>query len=480
MFKAKKKYYFFFLIIILTIILILINKFVVGEDRLNSIKKLLNQEQRFLIKKYIFPYKLISQLDAELKIAYGDIRRYEHIITETKERKFLDVNKLELEFKNSLENILIENSSEKKIEDNTNLLKLKLSGGFYSGIHKNYPGFGYIDFHEDKLLILSSKGVFAYSELIENTLNENSVFYQIQHNLNDFIGLEQFDKDNVFSFKDILVANENIFVSYTKEKEKDCWNTSLLYGKLNFEKIDFSEIFLTEKCIHSKNNIDKEFQPAQSGGRIVHLDNNKILFSVGEYRSRYLAQEVDNINGKILQIDLSNPKDFKIISMGHRNPQGLYYDKENNFIIETEHGPQGGDEINLIRLNAKEPLNYGWPIASYGEHYGAKSIGAKNEKKYEKYPLLKSHIKNGFVEPLYSFQPSIAISELTKISSDEYIVSSLKDESLIFFKLNDKKDKAILFKKIKIGERIRDIKLKNNKLFMFLEDTASIGIVNLI
>ena len=217
MFKNKKKYYFFFSIIILTIILILVNKLIVGEDRLNSIKKLLNQDQRYLIKKYIFPYKLISQMEKELKIAYGDIRRYEHITIETRERKFLDVNKLELEFKNSLENILIENSSEKKIEDNTNLLKLKLSGGFYSGIHKNYPGFGYIDFHEDKLLILSSKGVFAYSELIENTINENSVFYQIQHNLNDFIGLEQFDKDNFFSFIDILVANENIFVYYTKE-----------------------------------------------------------------------------------------------------------------------------------------------------------------------------------------------------------------------------------------------------------------------
>ena len=115
MFKAKKKYYFFFSIIILTIILILISKFVIGEGRLNSIKKLFDQEQRYLIKKYIFPYKLLSQQEKELKIAEGDIKRYEHIINETRARKFLDVNKLELEFKNSLENILIENSSEKKI-----------------------------------------------------------------------------------------------------------------------------------------------------------------------------------------------------------------------------------------------------------------------------------------------------------------------------------------------------------------------------
>ena len=61
--------------------------------------------------------------------------------------------------------------------------------------------------------------------------------------------------------------------------------------------------------------------------------------------------------------------------MGHRNPQGLYFDKENNFVLETEHGPMGGDEINLIeteRIDEKIIPNYGWPVASAGEHYGGK------------------------------------------------------------------------------------------------------------
>ena len=74
--------------------------------------------------------------------------------------------------------------------------------------------------------------------------------------------------------------------------------------------------------------------------------------------------------------------------MGHRNPQGLLFDK-NNIILETEHGPKGGDEINLINLgelNNDNIPNYGWPIASAGEHYRD-----PNGDKYEKYPLHKSH-----------------------------------------------------------------------------------------
>ena len=84
---------------------------------------------------------------------------------------------------------------------------------------------------------------------------------------------------------------------------------------------------------------------------------------------------------KIIKININNGE-YKIISMGHRNPQGLYFDKDNNFILETEHGPRGGDEINLINIrefNNNKILNYGWAISSYGEHYGGKK--AERNKK---------------------------------------------------------------------------------------------------
>ena len=107
--------------------------------------------------------------------------------------------------------------------------------------------------------------------------------------------------------------------------------------------------------------------------------------------------------------------------MGHRNPQGLYFDKENNFLLETEHGPQGGDEINLIeisKINKDQIQNFGWAISSAGEHY--KGVVKNNKKIYEKYPLYKSHIEHGFIEPLKSFVPSIGISEIVKVGQNKY------------------------------------------------------------
>ena len=69
---------------------------------------------------------------------------------------------------------------------------------------------------------------------------------------------------------------------------------------------------------------------------------------MGDYRNRHLAQIKESINGKIIKVDI-NTSAYEIISMGHRNPQGLYFDKEKNFILSTEHGPKG-DEINLIEV----------------------------------------------------------------------------------------------------------------------------------
>ena len=202
------------------------------------------------------------------------------------------------------------------------------------------------------------------------------------------------------------------------------------------------------------------------------MGNKKdIIFTTGDYRSRFLAQDPLSVNGKIIKIK-DDKDNYEIISMGHRNPQGLLFDSENNFILSTEHGPFGGDEINLIKFDEKDIPNYGWPNASYGEHYGQK-IQA-NKIKYRKYPLNKSHEDYGFIEPIKYFVPSIGISEIVKLGKKSYVVSSLIDKSLYFFKLN-KKNEITNLKRIYIHERIRDLILKNNYLYLFLEDTASLG-----
>ena len=98
--------------------------------------------------------------------------------------------------------------------------------------------------------------------------------------------------------------------------------------------------------------------------------------------------------------------------------------------------------------------------------------------KYKKYPLYKSHSQYGFIEPLKSFVPSIGISEITKIAQNKYVVSSLRENSLYFFQLNNEKE-IINLERVEVFERVRDLIFKNDKLYLFLEDTASIGVISL-
>ena len=155
--------------------------------------------------------------------------------------------------------------------------------------------------------------------------------------------------------------------------------------------------------------------------------NNKIglLVTTGSdgKEDKKVAQLDESIFGKILFFDLIN-NNYKLISKGHRNPQGLFV--FNQKILSTEHGPKGGDEINLIKINS----NYGWPIASYGEPYNFK-LGSK-------YKFKKQHFENNFSEPIYSFVPSIGISQIIFIPSsfsslwnDNFLLSSLNSEVYI-------------------------------------------------
>ena len=202
----------------------------------------------------------------------------------------------------------------------------------------------------------------------------------------------------------------------------------------------------------------------------------------------YTIQEKNSIKGKIIKINTSN-SNYEIISMGHRNPQGLLFDKEINSILVTEHGPLGGDEINLIevdKISNDEPSNFGWAIESAGEHYCTKHYKKSEEpcaSKYKKFPLYKSHTKYDFIEPLISFVPSIAISEIVKIEKNNYVLGSMganKDQhkSLYFFQLNDEK-KMINLQQVKVFQRVRDLVYKNEVLYLLFEEPSSIGVISL-
>jgi len=448
-------------ILILLISIIIISGYLLISSTFEN-NKLLNNEQKQLIKKYIFPYKFISQ-------------QGQYITQRDKLLVELDLPNYELLKKQEGSEIILKSSIE-KLSNNKTLKKYKLTSGFYAGISNIMPGSGYIDFYENNMFVLSARGVLAFRKNLEND-KEN--FKQIRNNINEFIGIKQFKKFKDISLKDILIFNKKIYVSYTDEIKQDCWNISVIYGDINYERISFKKLFAPKNCIHSKDNLDKEFTPSQTGGRMISFDDNQILLTTGEFRSRHLAQDDQSINGKVIKINI-NSKEYEIISMGLRNQQGLYFDKENNFILGSEHGPQGGDEINLIevnKINKDKIQNFGWPISSAGEHYGGK-IAERNKKKYEKYPLYKSHSKYGFIEPLKSFVPSIGISEIVKVGQNRYVVSSMKDKSLYFFELNEKKQ-IINLNRVEVFERVRDLRFNNKKLYLFMEDTASIGVIDL-
>ena len=454
MLKLIYKSILFFIIFL--VIVIISTYYFTGNGYTSIAAKYLNNDQINIIKKYIFPYRYIAE---------------QEIIIDKISNPFVN---LEMDHKVKMKNINLAKMNNVKLSNKLVLKKYNIVDGFYAGINNTFPGSGYIDFHENILFVLSARGILAYSENIEKNLK----LKQVITNIDDFISTEQFNKHKWFSIKDLLVHNKKIYVSYTEEIKPNCWNTSLIWSDLNYEKIEFKKLFSNSECIVSVNNPEGEFNAHQSGGKIIYLGKNQILLSVGDYRNRFLAQDENSINGKIIQINTLN-SNYKIFSMGHRNPQGLFYDKNNNFILETEHGPQGGDEINIIRIDnnkSKKIQNFGWPIVSAGEHYGGKERDG-NDKKYKKYPLHKSHKEYGFIEPLKSFVPSIGISEITKISDNNYTVSSLGGRSLYFFEIGN--EKIINLEKVEIFERIRDIKFYKGQLFLFLEDTATIAILDI-
>ncbi|TFV96197.1 PQQ-dependent sugar dehydrogenase [Algoriphagus kandeliae] len=152
------------------------------------------------------------------------------------------------------------------------------------------------------------------------------------------------------------------------------------------------------------------------GSRIVFDNDGYLYFSNGDKGNKpENAQDLTNPHGKIHRIHddgripsdnpfVNEPNAFASIwSYGNRNPQGLYFDKVNNRLWETEHGPMGGDELNLI----EKGKNYGWPVITYGVNYNGTPITDITEKE-------------GMEQPVTYYVPSIATCGMTLVTSDRY------------------------------------------------------------
>ena len=160
-------------------------------------------------------------------------------------------------------------------------------------------------------------------------------------------------------------------------------------------------------------------------GSKILIDENYIFFTIGDRGNRDVnPQDLTRDGGKVYRINIDgtipennpfvNVENAKkaIWSYGHRNQQGMIFGPSKGEIWLNEHGPRGGDEINIIRdiypnENVAETRNYGWPLASYGINYSG--------TKFTDYTSLE-----GTVQPMYFWTPSIAPSGFVMLESNIY------------------------------------------------------------
>ena len=219
--------------------------------------------------------------------------------------------------------------------------------------------------------------------------------------------------------------------------------------------------------------------------------DGKLFLTLGERFSRKEdAQALDNHHGKIVRIhkDGSVPQDNPFVgkagalpeiwSYGHRNAQGATLAPDGTFWMH-EHGPQGGDEINLPKAGA----NYGWPVITYGENYGGGKIGEGITE------------KAGMQQPLHFWVPSIAPSGMAFLTSERYgkawqgnlFVGSLKFGYLDRIELSapfttPSTGKVVRESKLltELGERIRDVRQGPDGLLYVLTDSSKGKLIRLL
>lgn len=210
------------------------------------------------------------------------------------------------------------------------------------------------------------------------------------------------------------------------------------------------------------------------GCRIVQMPDGHLVLALGErYHRMQEAQKLDNHLGKVVRLTPDgapapgNPWIGRagvrpeIWSYGHRNPQGATVGPDGRLWLH-EHGPQGGDEINLPVAGR----NYGWPVVTFGEQYGGGPIGEGITA------------RPGMEPPLYHWTPSIAPSGMAFLTSDRYgaawrgnlFVGSLKFSQLVRLELAGAR--VVREHRLDgVGERVRDVRLGPDGLLYLLTDS---------
>jgi glucose/arabinose dehydrogenase len=262
-------------------------------------------------------------------------------------------------------------------------------------------------------------------------------------------------------------ANSTIYLSYAEPGDGDLNGTAVARAKLDGAQLtDLQVIFRQMPKVASENHF---------GSRLVFARDGNLFVTLGERNSeRDSAQDLGTHLGKIVRItkDGKVPADNpfggrkgalpEIWSYGHRNVQGATLDPATGRFWAVEHGPRGGDEINLPEAGR----NYGWPVITYGREYSGPAIG-------------EGTAKAGMEQPLYYWVPSIATSGMTFYSSDtnpewkgSLFVGALAAELVARLEFGaDGNVKAE--ERFPVGERVRDIRQgPDGALYLVTDESA--------
>jgi glucose/arabinose dehydrogenase len=246
-----------------------------------------------------------------------------------------------------------------------------------------------------------------------------------------------------------FASNKLVYLAYAEPGDNGGAGTAVARGKLCADSLDDVEVIFRQQ--------PKVGGPNHFGGRLAFAPDGKLFVSLGERFTFTPAQDLSVDLGKIVRInpDGSVPKDNpfastagarpEIWTYGHRNPQGLAFDPNSGKLFESELGPKGGDEINVI-----EPgKDYGWPVVSWGSNYDDTPI-----------PPPPTHPE--LTDAIAHWNPVISPSGITFYSGeaipgwkDNLLIAGLSSQAITRLTLDG--DKVTDEERIPMGARIRDV-----------------------
>lgn len=272
-----------------------------------------------------------------------------------------------------------------------------------------------------------------------------------------------------------FAENGLIYFSYARTSETDSTasGTVLAQARLQDHTLENVKILFAGTPVTSSGQ--------HYGGRLA-VDNEFIYLSLGDRGTREWAQDRSNHWGSMIRLTLDGniPEDnpfvgdtdsqASIYTYGNRNPQGLAWHPTTNELWQHEHGPQGGDEINIMKAGA----NYGWPEITYGKEYGTG------------FDIGEGVTEPGVQAPLYQWTPSIAPSGMAFYTGEAFpqwrhnlIVGSLKFQKLVRLELDGTKvTKTEDLLTDEFG-RIRDVEVAPDGTIFLLTDESNGELVQL-